>query len=262
MSKLTDSNGYLSGSTLKIVAVVTMLIDHIGAVLLKPMIQDSSYFELYGRLWKMDSEQWYQVYRICRMIGRMSFPLFCFLLVEGFFYTKNRGNYIFRIFAFALLSEVVFDLAFLGRWFDFSYQNIFFTLGLGLLGMSGYEWMQRRFADQGALSYVKWLSLPGSMGLATLMRTDYGWFGVGLIFIFFLLKERPKQRGLVLSIVFFVSLWPALFSLILIHFYNGKRGLPLKYLFYVFYPLHLFVLYKLAQSLLLAYGLAVIANFG
>lgn len=262
MNQAVDSGGYLSGNTLKIVALVTMLIDHIGSAVLKPLIQDSGYFELYGRLWEMDSQQWYQVYRICRMIGRLSFPLFCFLLVEGFFHTKSKRKYTLRIFVFALLSEVAFDLAFLGQRSDFSYQNIFFTLGLGLLGMSIYEWLQECFSDRGALSYVKWLSLPVFMGLAVLMRTDYDWFGIALIFIFFLLRERPRQRSSVLIVVFLVSLWPALFSLVLIHFYNGKRGLGLKYLFYFFYPVHLFVLYRLYQHLFSVYGLAAIANVG
>lgn len=248
------SNGGLSGSTLKLIALVTMLIDHIGSAILKPLMNQTAYFEMYDRFIGMNSEQLHQLYRLLRMIGRVSFPIFCFLLVEGFVYTKSRGKYAFRLLIFAGISEIPFDLAFLGSKVNWDYQNIFFTLLLGFLGMWTYEYLHGHWKDRGISSYIKWLAVPSFMGLATLLRTDYAWYGVGIIFVFFFFREHPKQRNLA-CIFSFLPSWPAMFSLIPIHFYNGRRGLGLKYIFYLFYPGHLFLLYEIYRRLLIFYAL-------
>ena len=97
----------LSGSSLKIIAILSMVIDHFAASILyngillpaAPISQGSPYWNLY------------LVYRAMRTIGRIAFPIFCFLLVEGFFYTSNRKKYALRMLVFALLSEFPFDFA-------------------------------------------------------------------------------------------------------------------------------------------------------
>ena len=112
----------LSGSTLKLIAIITMLIDHIGAAVIARLL-------IAGQ----GSEMLYKIYYAMRAVGRVAFPIFCFLLVEGFFYTGSRKKYALRLFGFALLSEIPFDLAFSGKILEFGYQNVFFTLLIGLL---------------------------------------------------------------------------------------------------------------------------------
>lgn len=112
----------LSGSTLKLIAIITMLIDHIGAAVIARLL-------IAGQ----GSEMLYKIYYAMRAVGRVAFPIFCFLLVEGFFYTGSRKKYALRLFGFALLSEIPFDLAFSGKTLEFGYQNVFFTLLIGLL---------------------------------------------------------------------------------------------------------------------------------
>ena len=130
----------ISGSTLKIIAIVTMLIDHIGASVLGRLLQTHGINELNVAdisaltQWMSDNSVLFWSYTIMRMIGRVAFPIFCFLLIQGFLHTHDVKKYAARLFAFALISELPFDLAFKGK-IDFSYQNVFFTLFIGLMTM-------------------------------------------------------------------------------------------------------------------------------
>ena len=138
----------LSGSTLKIIAVVTMLIDHIGAAILARMMMVNGL----GGIDQSDTTavmQWYsnnttlfQVYQVMRSIGRIAFPIFCFLLVEGFEHTHDRKKYALRLGLFALISEIPFDLAFSSEVLEFQYQNVFFTLFIGMLTMWVYRMVE------------------------------------------------------------------------------------------------------------------------
>ena len=111
----------ISGYWLKVIAVVSMLIDHTSAVILEqiPGLENPAF--------------------LMRIIGRAAFPIYCFLLVEGFYHTRSRAKYAGRLFLFALISEVPFDLAFSRRMWDFSSSNVFFTLLFGLLVIWGVE---------------------------------------------------------------------------------------------------------------------------
>ena len=126
----------LSGSALKMIAVITMLIDHIGAVLLS-MYQPAQkiLFTLFGRE--------YNVYLIFRDIGRAAFPIFCFLLLEGFRHTRSRFRYGRNLLFFALLSEIPWNLMFTNT-LRYERQNVFFTLFLGYLAFCAIEYFQTR----------------------------------------------------------------------------------------------------------------------
>lgn len=117
---------------IKVVAIVTMLIDHTAAVFLeRQMVNPDKLFvptwEYYTAIGDIDN--------IMRGIGRIAFPLFIFLLIQGFIHTSNKYKYALRLGLFALISEVPFDMAFKNSTFDFSYQNVFFTLFLGFMVM-------------------------------------------------------------------------------------------------------------------------------
>ena len=118
----------LSGSALKMIAIATMLIDHIAATVIIRVLKFGGY-----------NDSLYQLYRVMRNIGRIAFPIFCFLLVEGFMHTRDREKYALRLGCFAAISEIPFDLAFNGKILEVGYQNVFFTLLLGLLTMMAYD---------------------------------------------------------------------------------------------------------------------------
>ena len=219
----TLPKGFISGSTLKIIAIVTMLIDHIGAALLETRLQSNP-----------DSFLLSLADIIMRMIGRIAFPIFCFLLVEGFLHTKDVKKYALRLLLFCFISEIPFNLAFYGTCFYFGYQNVYFTLLLGLLALIGID----HFKGNQLLQFS---CVIFAMVAALFLKTDYSYFGVFAIVILYLCRNQRPLQCIVGAISFFWELTASL-SFIPILFYNGKRGLSLKYFFYVFYPAHLLIL--------------------
>ena len=126
-----------SGTALKTIACITMLVDHIGASCIEAglLLPELETGEVSGGAWNQISL--YQLDRVLRFTGRLAFPIFCFLLVEGFVHTHDVKKYVRRLFLFALISEVPFDLAFFRTPFALDHQNVYWTLALGVLAMAG-----------------------------------------------------------------------------------------------------------------------------
>lgn len=253
---MKDKRG-ISGSTLKILAIVSMLIDHSAAVLISRMLITmeitsvgdyspsyiGSLFETEGAL----AGGTYLAYQIMRrVIGRLAFPIFCFLLVEGFQKTHDKRKYACRLMVFAILSEVPFDLAFHGTAWYPQGQNVFFTLLIGLLLMSGFWMLEEK-------KPAIWIELVGKVvifavaaGAAELFQSDYGAKGIAAIALLYLFRKNKVEQVLAGCVAFCWKLM-ALPAFIPIAFYNGKKGLKLKYVFYAFYPVHLIILYVIAK---------------
>ena len=219
-----------SGSSLKIIAIITMLIDHIGAVVIfhgyvspnAPIFAGSAYEDVHN------------VYLALRFIGRIAFPIFCFLLVQGFIHTSNKRNYAIRLFLFALISEIPFDIAIYDTLLSFSSQNVFFTLLIGFLVI----WLIDKWQDK---IYLHAIFIGLGMALAYFLATDYSYWGVALISAFYYFRTWPVLQTIGGSLLL---LWeaPAIIAFVPINMYNGKRGLSMKYFFYIFYPAHLILL--------------------
>lgn len=228
----------LSGSTLKILAIIIMAIDHFGAVVLSQGILSNPAIRADNNLWR----EWYTFYRITRNIGRAAFPIFCFLLVEGFMHTSNLKKYTLRLFLFALVSEIPFNLAIAGTVFSPQYQNVFFTLFIGLVVISAAD----RFQDKPP---VQGLIYAAGMVLAYFLNTDYDYKGILLIVILYVFRYNRLQQVIWGAISVFWEIF-AVFAFPFIWLYNGKRGIRLKSFFYWFYPIHLLAFWGIAQLLL------------
>lgn len=204
----------ISGFILKWIAMICMLIDHMGAVLFPQYIQ-------------------------MRIIGRLAFPIYCFLLVEGAVHTSDIRKYEKRLLLFAVLSELPFDLAFYGK-VSLGHQNVFFTLLLGLVVIEQYQ--RKREKLNNVLIFIL------AMVAAEILHTDYGAGGIVLIFCFFVLYQNVfiKQVVFILanSLIYGigVQIYAGLAAIPML-LYNGKRGPGMKYFFYIFYPAHLLILY-------------------
>lgn len=200
--------------TLKWIAIITMVIDHVGYVLFPEQIA-------------------------FRIVGRIAFPIFCFLLVEGFVHTKNVQKYMVRLLIFAFISEIPFDLAFSGKWFYFGYQNVFWTLFLGML-------MLFLISKAGNEKIWTFIIAAGICTAAFLMQCDYSAGGIAIIFILYYFKDRPLIKYIVLALILIFGFGgieaAGLIAIIPMLLYNGRRGPSMKYFFYLFYPCHLAVL--------------------
>ena len=148
-AKPVKSAGKIPGSTLKIIAMVCMLIDHTAAVLFDRILISRGLLDAVNAsdggasfLSTGNTAVIYYADMIMRAIGRISFPIFCFLLIEGFMHTHDVKKYALNLGIFALVSEIPFDLAFAGKPFYLDYQNVFFTLFIGLVMMI---FLQNRF---------------------------------------------------------------------------------------------------------------------
>ncbi len=216
----------LDAFTLKMIAIITMVIDHMGAVLFP------------GTVW-------------FRVIGRLSFPIFAFFIAEGFVHTRNILKYLLRMLFFAVVTEPVFDYAFYGRLYS-GYQNVMFTFLAALVGLyfmkKAEELMKNEFAGKAAGLVV----IIAAAYLAQIFHTDYGAFGVMLVYVYYELHENFWEKHFLSTAVQLlcetgISRFSA-FATALLMLYNGKRGIRMKYLFYAFYPVHLAVLYLISLN--------------
>lgn len=223
--------GFLSSNVLKFIAMAAMVIDHGSVIFLGP-----------------ETNVW-------RHIGRIAFPLFAFMIAEGAVHTKNKPLYAVRLLAFAVISEVPFDMAFNGTYLEFSGQNVYFTLFLGLISVYCLDFLRKK--GVGFLGVIT--TLACSFG-ALFLSSDYGFMGVvviTLMYMFATVKTGVRYlgfaiAGLMTSIVYIFPLdfgfvpaqvYAAL-CVIPLALYNGKRGRRLnKYFFYAFYPAHIVILY-------------------
>lgn len=235
----------ISSSTLKLIAVFSMLVDHTAAVLVwNPLNPEAA--TIVQNMEMGWNAQWL-IYLFMRYpIGRLAFPIYCFLLVEGFMRTRSVGKYALRMFLFALISEVPFDLAFYGKVWEINGQNVFFTLFLAIAAMAGMEFIREK---TGQKLQKQWLIRGGQLlwvlavcVVASLICCDYGAKGVLVVLVLYLFRYNRGTQILAGSVAFAWEITAPL-AFIPIHYYNGKKGLQMKYFFYAFYPVHLLVLY-------------------
>lgn len=214
---------------IKIIACVTMLIDHI-----KYAIPETTNF-------------------ITMYFGRISFPLFAFLLTEGYIHTSNLKRYYKRLIIFAIISQIPFML-FRTLVSEDKMLNIMFTLLLGLITITIYDKEKRKYISIPAILLIIYLGKK--------INVDYGWFGIATIFILYLFKDKKVilsiAYGILLLLYFYYNeilvfnkaiICYYIFYLIPIIFimmYNGKLGKKTKYFYYTFYPVHMLILYLIS----------------
>ncbi len=200
--------------TLKMIAIVAMLIDHVGAVIFP------QYIEL-------------------RIIGRLAFPIFAYTLVEGFIHTHDVFKYMKRLGILALLSEIPFDLAFFGTVLEFSHQNVFFTLFLGILMLY--------LLIQTPSKVRKVIVVIAMFLLSECLHTDYSSMGLLMILVYYYFREKKviKYIGIAIINIFLMGYIQsyAVLAILPIMLHNGEQGPKCKKFFYGFYPVHLLAIY-------------------
>lgn len=219
---------------LKIIGVITMLFDHVGDAII-------------GK------------FSFCNLIGRIAFPIFAFQAVQGYIYTKDFKKHMLKLFIFACISQIPFMLFLSTFTEEILTLNIFFTLFLGLLALFVYDKCKNKVLG---FLFVILTSI-----IAYFIHVDYGTFGILLMFCFYFFKDKKGSMAITTIVLCFLRFVPdiiathvlwyiyiqcAIFtalSLIFILFYNKNEGPKAKYFFYIFYPLHLLILYFLHIAL-------------
>ncbi len=247
---------FLTGNALKMIAIITMLIDHVTAVTVEYHILPGivkSYIGATDTLYtQKDYMFWVNVDVIGRGIGRLAFPIFVFLLVEGFYHTSSVLKYAFRLLIFALISEIPFDMAISGTYSDFEHQNVYFTLLLSLLMMQGFDYVAENIKNKALKIFLMTLIFLTASFVSICIKCDYSIMGIAIVASVYLLRQKPRFMwiGVMFAMLLTMGIVNSsvlelvgVLSFIFIAGYNGERGsFNLKYLFYMFYPLHLFIL--------------------
>ena len=218
----------MSSFVLKIIALISMAIDHTG-------------YLIYGKLTYLN------------YFGRLAFPIFAFQITEGYTHTKNIKKYFFRLLIFAIISQVPFML-FESLLIKSYSLNVLFTLLFGLTAIFIYDKCKNKF-----LGILCGISLAL---ISEITHCDYGFFGVAIIMLFYIFKDNKiklsisfviavvlKYLLLIIrsgfSIEYIYLIIGTLLSLVFILLYNKKKGKNLGYVLYIFYPVHFLILYGL-----------------
>lgn len=249
----------ISGAFLKNAAYISMFTDHFFAVVFTAYMYAPIPHAIRNT---------YSIYQIGRAVGRTAFILFTYMAVEGFIHTRSRAKYLLRLGAFALISEIPFDLAIEGCFFTMRSQNVYFTLFLGVLALCLIKKLRGH-------PVIQFLGVALCCVAAAVLKTDYMFMGVMLIVVFYLCRKSFILQVLAGSVTIYVGIvliyvvryWEqniplsaffesglsemyGLFAFVFIFFYNGQKGKQLpKMCYYLFYPLHLLLLYGIKQWL-------------
>lgn len=225
----------LSGSALKLIACISMLSDHLAKFYLYR-------FPWVKVVWFSVAGREISLCQLMTMFGRFAFPIFAFLLIEGFIHTQNRKRYGINLLILALLSEIPFNLM-NGNTIMFPKQNVMFTLLLGYLAMCSLEF----FKDKPVISMILLLVM---FLVSRYMHADFQTIGFVFIILMYGLRKERIIRTVACPVLLPMKLMVFL-SLLLTCLYNGKRGFIktpfLKYCFYAFYPVHMLAIYFLAR---------------
>lgn len=221
---------FLSGAWLKLIAILSMLIDHVNKALLYPNLISNN-----GVLTTVSN--------IFDIIGRIAFPLFCFLLVEGYFKTRSKKKYLLNLLIFGVISEVPFDMFTTASFVNMNWNNVMFTLALVLITIWTIDILKEKMQKfPKALWYFASFFIVLIMCIAAMyLSLDYEHHAILIGYFFYLFHNMP-----ILAIPFgYISIYTQPWALLgfgLTLTYNGKRGKQNKMLNYWFYPVHLLIL--------------------
>lgn len=225
--------------TLKIIAVVSMVIDHYAAIVY-PMSYGGSFANM--------PPSSMQIYMLLRMVGRIAFPIFAYLIAEGFIKTKNAKNYAKRLFIFALISTPAYNIAF-GQTFiytkkfliSFIFGNVMWTFFFSIIML----YIIKKIQDKGLNVVVKIILIIATFAIfyfiGSFTMCDRKGLGILTVGAFYLFRKNKPLQFVAGAIPLYYQNIVSCIAFIPLAFYNGKRGKDYRYFFYTFYPAHLFI---------------------
>ena len=235
-------NIHLSCNVLKLIACIIMAVDHVGYGVIHNYMKAHAMDILPETYTNLN-----RAYDICHGIGRLAFPIFCFFIVEGFIRTRSVYKYALRLALFAVISEVPFDLGLYGTAFYWKHQNIILTFFIAILMLMVLRFLENSVSGLSApvvfLTYV--CTVIAFADAAYMLNADSSWKCMLLIAVLYLARSTGAFR-LIAGAAAVAWEKYAPISFILLYFYDPDIRPRLKYAFYVFYPLHLALIYLIA----------------
>ena len=226
----------LTNNQLKIIAMVSMALDHIGLLFFPDVA-------------------------IFRILGRIAFPIFAYMIAEGCRYTKNRAKYLGMIAGMGFVFQIVYFVA-----MQSLYQGILVTFSLAIIAVYSIDGIVKSKKIWGRLAALVGLAFVAAcvFVLPTLLTgtdfdIDYGVWGILLPILVYFMPNHPWKVGaasllLLARAIYYTVIvpiplqWWSLLTVPLLALYNGERGkAKMKYVFYIFYPAHLVILYGIAM---------------
>ena len=217
----------INGAVLKYIAFISMFIDHFNKAIITPKLNYQ--------------EPLVTISTTPDIIGRIAFPIFAFMIVEGFYKTKSRGKYLRNLLIFAIISEIPYDMFQSKVSVNNRSQNIMWALALGLLTLIIVDKLKEKINNKYTWLILSILIVGVNAIIATLLSFDYDYYSIIIIFILYLFYDKRLVGSLVSYLVIIKEVY-AILGFAVINFYNGEKGRQNGLFNYLFYPIHLLIL--------------------
>lgn len=217
----------INGAQLKYIAFASMFIDHFNKAIITPFLTGSGVLNI--------------ITTIFDVLGRIAFPIFAFMIVEGFFKTKSRWKYLRNLLVFATISEIPYDMfqsaVFINTWS----QNILWGLALGLFTIMVIDKLKEKIKKRPLWIFVSIFIVALSSLGSMLISADYEYYAIIIIYIYYLFYDKRLLASGLGYLVIIKEIYAILgFATVLL--YNGEKGKQNKTFNYLFYPVHLLIL--------------------
>ena len=216
-----------NGAWLKYIAFTSMLIDHVNNAIITPLLNGRGFL--------------LHLSNVFSILGRIAFPIFIFLIVEGFFKTKSRKKYLINLLIFGLISEVPFDMFTSRTFFDPNWNNMMFTLALCLINVWLIDFLKDKFKNKFFWYFISIIIVIVFGLLAMFLSLDYDYHAIILSYLFYIFYDRPLL-GAGLGYLSIIKEVYSFLGFSVTVCYNGQRGRQNKLFNYLFYPVHIFIL--------------------
>ncbi|WP_311376809.1 TraX family protein [Anaerococcus lactolyticus] len=225
MEKIKNLKG-INGAQLKYIAFASMFIDHFNKAIITPFLTGTGPMVI--------------ITTIFDILGRIAFPIFAFMVVEGFFKTKSRWSYLRNLLIFAVISEIPYDMFQSAEFVNTWSQNILWGLALGLFTIMIIDKLKAYIKKRPLWVFVSLLLVALSSLGSMLISSDYEYYAIIIIYLYYIFYDK---RLLASGLGYFVIIKEiyAILGFATVLLYNGEKGKQNKIFNYLFYPVHLLI---------------------
>ena len=225
MEKIKSIKG-INGAQLKYIAFASMFIDHFNKAIITPFLTGTGPMVI--------------ITTIFDILGRIAFPIFAFMIVEGFFKTKSRWKYLRNLLIFAVISEIPYDMFQSAEFVNTWSQNILWGLALGLFTIMVIDKLKDYIKKRPLWIFVSLLLVALSSLGSMLISSDYEYYAIIIIYLYYIFYEKRLLASGLGYLVIIKEIYAILgFTTVLL--YNGEKGKQNKIFNYLFYPVHLLI---------------------